>query len=85
MIHYTSKRVITFQFLYLNTNTGADFSIPIWPLNRKTCTVLGKLNVEGVALATGAHFISIMNDNEIENGIAEALKYQVKENRCWLM
>jgi len=32
------------------------------PYNRKPCTQLGKLNIEGVALATGAAFLP-MNDN----------------------
>ena len=44
------------------------------PLNRKTCTIIGDLKVEGVAIATGAHFISMQNDGEIESGIAEAIK-----------
>jgi acetolactate synthase-1/2/3 large subunit len=36
---------------------------------RKPCTQLGKLNIEGVALATGAAFVA-MNDNA---GISEAI------------
>lgn len=44
------------------------------PLNRKTCTVLGELNVEGIAIATGANFLSMQNDNEIDNIIDEAIK-----------
>ena len=45
------------------------------PLNRKTCTKIGQLNVEGIAIATGAHFISLENDAQIENCIDEALKF----------
>lgn len=48
------------------------------PLNRKTCTVLPKIKFEGVALATGAHFISMKNDFEIESSIAEALEVSKK-------
>ncbi len=44
------------------------------PLNRKTCSVLADLKFEGIATATGAHFISMNNDFEIEAVIAEALK-----------
>jgi len=44
------------------------------PMNRKTCTTIGNLNVEGVAIATGAHFISMQNDNEIDKCLAEAIK-----------
>ena len=44
------------------------------PLNRKTCTKIGDVNMEGVAIATGAHFISMNNDDDIDTGIAEAMK-----------
>lgn len=44
------------------------------PLNRKTCTVLSDVKVEGVAIATGAQFLSLPHDGEIEGVIAEALK-----------
>jgi acetolactate synthase-1/2/3 large subunit len=39
------------------------------PYNRKPCTQIGKLNIEGVALATGAAYLP-MNDNA---GIAEII------------
>ena len=42
------------------------------PYNRKPCTVLSGLNVAGVAMATGAAYVEIANDNELANGIAEA-------------
>ena len=48
------------------------------PLNRKTATILGDINVEGLAIATGAHFISIRNDSEIEDGIEEAIEVSMK-------
>lgn len=44
------------------------------PLNRKTCTILGKFNVEGIAVATGAHFLRMQNDNQINGMIKEALE-----------
>ena len=44
------------------------------PYNRKTCTVLGEIKLEGIALATGAAFVSISDDARIEGGIAEALR-----------
>ena len=44
------------------------------PYNRKTCTVLGEIKLEGIALATGAAFVSIRDDGEIKSGIAEALR-----------
>jgi len=39
------------------------------PYGRKPATTIGKLNIEGVALATGAAFVA-MNDN---GGIAQAI------------
>ena len=42
------------------------------PYNRKTCSVLGAVNFEGVAAATGAAYVRIENDAEIADKIAEA-------------
>jgi acetolactate synthase-1/2/3 large subunit len=50
------------------------------PYNRKTCTVLGKLKVSGVAEATGCEFISIRDDSSCEEGIRQALEY-ASQNR----
>ena len=44
------------------------------PLKRTPCTVLGDLNVEGVAIATGAAFESMGNDHEIEPVLDRALE-----------
>ena len=33
------------------------------PYNRKTCTVLGEIRLDGIALATGAAFVSIRDDD----------------------
>jgi acetolactate synthase-1/2/3 large subunit len=43
------------------------------PYNRKTCTVLGEVRLDGIALATGARFLSIQTNGEIAEGIHEAL------------
>ena len=43
------------------------------PYNRKTCTVLGEIRLDGIALATGARFLSILTNGEIEGGVREAL------------
>jgi acetolactate synthase-1/2/3 large subunit len=42
------------------------------PYNRKTCTVLGPLDVAGVAQATGAAFVRMAGDVDIERGLDEA-------------
>lgn len=44
------------------------------PLNRKTCSVIGKTNFEGIALATGGAYLTIENDLEIESKIKEAIQ-----------
>ncbi len=44
------------------------------PYNRKVCTVLGDIRLEGVATATGAYYLRIDNDGAIAEGIREALK-----------
>jgi len=42
------------------------------PYNRKTCTVLGNLRLDGIALATGAAYVAIPDNAGIEAGLAEA-------------
>ncbi len=43
------------------------------PYNRKVCTILGNIKLEGIALATGAKYLSIKNNKEISKGISDAL------------
>ncbi len=43
------------------------------PYNRKVCTVLGNLQIAGVAQATGASFLSIEDNGRVAGGIREAL------------
>jgi acetolactate synthase-1/2/3 large subunit len=45
------------------------------PYNRKTCTVLGPLDVAGVAQATGAAFVRMAGDMDIERGLDEAFAF----------
>jgi len=42
------------------------------PYNRKTCTVLGKIQLEGIARATGAHFLSMPSNDSIDAVIEQA-------------
>jgi len=44
------------------------------PYNRKTCSILGQINVRGVAEATGAEFITLQEDKMIEPVITQALQ-----------
>lgn len=43
------------------------------PYNRKTCTILGNVKLEGIAIATGAKYISISKNSEIEAGVKNAM------------
>lgn len=45
------------------------------PFNRKTCTVLGKIQIEGVAKAVNAKFLKINNDSEITNIIKKSFEF----------
>ncbi len=54
------------------------------PLNRKTATIIGDINIEGVALAVGAEYIRIESDNEIDYSISQALSL-AKENKSVLV
>lgn len=42
------------------------------PYNRKTCTVLGKIKIEGIAEATGAQYLSLDTDQKISQVLEEA-------------
>lgn len=43
------------------------------PYNRKTCTILGKIGLDGVAQATGAAYLKIDDNEQITSIIEEAL------------
>lgn len=43
------------------------------PLKDKTCTVTGDLRVDGVATATGAAYVRMENDQDVDRAIDEAL------------
>ena len=44
------------------------------PFNRKTCTVLGAIKIEGVAKATNSAYLQIKNDTEISRVINDAFR-----------
>lgn len=43
------------------------------PYNRKTCTVLGRVDLEGVAVATGAVYLKLEDNQQIDTVIGTAL------------
>ena len=48
------------------------------PYNRKTCTILGEIHPEGIAKATGAYYISMNHNKEIEDKIKDAIEVSKK-------
>ncbi len=44
------------------------------PLNRKTCSVLGEIKLEGIATATGAAYLAMESDRRVGEVLDEALK-----------
>jgi acetolactate synthase-1/2/3 large subunit len=48
------------------------------PYNRKTCTVMGNIRLEGFAMATGAAHIAIDHNEGLEKGIRDALATAAK-------
>ena len=48
------------------------------PYNRKTCTIMGDVKIQGIAMATGAHYVLIENNAGLAAGIKEALDRAAK-------
>lgn len=71
----TANGITPMVFVFHDGELGQISQFQAIPLNRKTCTKIGQLNVEGIAIATGAHFISMENDSQIDAGIDEAIKF----------
>ena len=67
-------------FVFNDGELGQISQFQAVPLKHKTCSILGGLNVEGVALAVGAHFVNLKNDHEIDEKIEKALQFSEKGN-----
>ncbi len=78
LITATTNGLPIIVFVFHDGELGQISQFQSIPLNRKTCTKIGKLNVEGIAIATGAHFISMDNDSQIESVIQDAIKYSAE-------
>jgi len=76
----TTNGLSPIVFVFHDGELGQISQFQAIPLNRKTCTKIGKLNVEGIAMATGAHFIAMENDSQIASCIDEAIKFS---NEGW--
>ncbi|RLD21249.1 MAG: thiamine pyrophosphate-binding protein [Bacteroidetes bacterium] len=74
LITATTNGLAPIVFVFHDGELGQISQFQAIPLNRKTCTKIGQLNVEGIAIATGAHFISMENDAQIVSCIDEAIQ-----------
>ena len=72
LITASSNNIAPMVFVFHDGELGQISQFQAVPLKYKTCTVIGQLNVEGVAMAVGAHFIKMQNDAEIDEKIKEA-------------
>lgn len=61
-------------FLFNDGELGQISQFQKVPLNKKTCSVLGQVDYEGIALGLGASYIKINNDAEISEGIKHAIE-----------
>lgn len=65
-------------FIFNDGELGQISQFQKIPLNRKTCSIIGKANFEGVAIATGAEYLALDNDDQIDEVIAKALDLSAK-------
>ncbi|MFN8370033.1 MAG: thiamine pyrophosphate-binding protein [Bacteriovoracaceae bacterium] len=59
-------------FVFSDGELGQISKLQLTPLNRKTCTVLNAVDLSGIAKASGANYLTIENDLEIEARVKEA-------------
>lgn len=71
-------------FVFHDGELGQISQFQKTPLNRKTCTVLGALDVSGVARAVGARYIRMSSDTKLERDMTETLNL-VKEGETVLV
>lgn len=61
-------------FVFHDGELGQISQFQSIPLNRKTCTILGDIKLEGTAMATGSAYFQINNDFEITKILNEAFE-----------
>ncbi len=60
-------------FVFYDGELGQISQFQKIPLNRKTCTVMGDIRLDGIARATGAAYFEMRNDVEIDSVLTQAL------------
>ena len=72
LITAVTQNLPILYFVFHDGELGQIAQFQEIPLNRKTATVIGDLNLNGIAEGVGAHFVSIDNDFEIDEKIQVA-------------
>ncbi|NNE48271.1 MAG: thiamine pyrophosphate-binding protein [Rhodothermales bacterium] len=72
LITAVTNKVGLAVFVFHDGELGQISQFQQIPLNRKTCTIIGDLHVDGVAHATGAAFLSLDNDTQVQAIVQEA-------------
>ncbi len=74
LVTATTYEIAPIIYVFHDGELGQISQLQAVPLKHKTCTIIGNLNVEGVAMAVGAHYIRMENDHEIESKIKESIE-----------
>ena len=72
LVTATDLQLPLIVFVFNDGELGQISQFQRIPLNRKTCAVVGQLDYEGMAQATGCAFVQIANDLELEEKMDQA-------------
>jgi len=64
-------------FVFHDGELGQISQFQSIPLNRKTCTILGDIQIEGIAKGTGAAFVEMNTNRDIDSALHKA--FQISE------
>ncbi len=80
MITAVRERVGAIMFVFSDGELSQISQAQKIPYNRKTCTVLGNIRMQGIAEASHAQYLYMESNSDIERVIAEAIK-SAEDNR----
>lgn len=75
LVTAVSNKVAPVLFVFNDGELGQIAQFQQVPLKHKTGTVIGNMNFEGLAMATGCEYINLDNDFDIEEKIEAALEF----------
>jgi acetolactate synthase-1/2/3 large subunit len=73
----TNKKGVVY-FVFHDGELGQISQFQKIPFKRKTASIIGNVNIEGVAIACGASYFKMANDSEIDKIMQQA--FQESEN-----